>query len=159
LIHLYEAFKQAGIHFERYHHRAIYTNEDAVIVKHELGFFGTETKSLFLKSKDNQYYIFLTYTTKRTDFKALSKLVGKRLSIVSSEQMQELTGQSPGAVSPFGYPSTISLIIDSDLLREEKWVFAPGKPDETFVLDVKDYQKVIALFQNPLLIFKEQEDV
>ena len=152
---LYTAFTQAGIQFTRYHHRAIYTNEEAVTVKKELGFFGTETKSLFLKSKDNHYYTFLTYTTKRTDFKALSKLVGKRLSIVSSEQMQALTGQIPGAVSPFGYPSTIALIIDSDLLKEEKWVFAPGKPDQTFVLDVADYPKVVALFQNPLLLFKE----
>ncbi|MGC3794937.1 YbaK/EbsC family protein, partial [Enterococcus faecium] len=92
---------------------------------------GTETKSLFLKDKKDNNYVYLTFTTTQTDFKALGKIVGKRLSIVSSERMEEQTGQTQGAVSPFGYEKQIPIFIDEELLSNEKLVFAPGRPDQT----------------------------
>ena len=85
MIDLAKKFSHANIYFELYHHRAIYTNEDALVVKKEQGFTGTETKSLFLKDKKDNNYVYLTFTTKQTDFKALGKIIGKRLSIVSSD--------------------------------------------------------------------------
>lgn len=93
MIDLAKKFLHENIYFELYHHRAIYTNEDALVIKKEQGFTGTETKSLFLKDKKDNNYVYLTFTTKQTDFKALGKIVGKRLSIVSSERMEEQTGQ------------------------------------------------------------------
>lgn len=155
MIDLYEKFKTSNIKIERYQHHAIYTNDDAVKVKEKLGFTGTETKSLFLQNKHQQYFVYLTYTTKRTDFKQLKKLIGQRLSIVPSQKMEELTQQAPGAVSPFGYDAAIPLIIDSDLLREKKLVFAPGRPDQTMVLPVSELSKVTNLFGNKVYIFKE----
>ncbi|KAF1300797.1 MULTISPECIES: YbaK/EbsC family protein [Enterococcus] len=147
MIQLDKLFSGAGIPFELYHHRAIYTNEDALVIKKEQGFSGTETKSLYLKDKKGINYIFLTFTTKRSDFKALSKLVGKRLSVVSPEAMETQTGQKPGAVAPFGYEEPVPVIIDEELLSSEKWVFAPGRPDQTMVVQVKDLQKIIALLK------------
>lgn len=43
------------IYFELYHHDPIYTNEEAVLMKEENGFTGTETKALFLKGKSGRY--------------------------------------------------------------------------------------------------------
>ncbi|MGM9903019.1 hypothetical protein A5844_001700 [Enterococcus sp. 10A9_DIV0425] len=143
MINLEETLKHANIDFELYHHRAIYTNEDALVVKAEHGFKGTETKSLYLKDKQGNHYIFLTFTTKRSDFKKLSKLVGKRLSVVTAEIMEETTGQKPGAVSPFGYETQVPVIIDEELLSHEKLVFAPGRPDQTMVVKVADLDKII----------------
>ena len=94
MISLKDKFLKENIPFELYDHRAIYTNEDALVVKKEQGFTGTETKSLFLKDKKDNYYIYLTFTTKKSDFKKVSKLIGKRVSVVSSEKMEELTGQN-----------------------------------------------------------------
>lgn len=143
MINLEEKFKQANIDYELYHHRAIYTNEDALVVKEEQNFKGTETKSLYLKDKQDNHYIFLTFTTKRSDFKKLSKLVGKRLSVVSAEVMEETTGQKSGAVSPFGYETQVPVIIDEELLSHEKLVFAPGRPDRTMVVKVADLKQII----------------
>lgn len=142
MINLSETFTKEQIDFELYHHRAIYTNEDALVVKEEQGFHGTETKSLYLKDKQNNRYIFLTFTTKRSDFKKLSQLIGKRISVVSAEQMEEETGQKPGAVSPFGYETNVPVILDEELLAHEKLVFAPGRPDQTMVVKVADLDKI-----------------
>lgn len=73
MIDLQEIFTQNQIEFELYRHRPIYTNEDALVVKEEQGFSGTETKSLYLKDKQNNRYIFLTFTTKRSDFKKIKQ--------------------------------------------------------------------------------------
>lgn len=132
-----------NIYFEIYKHRSIYTNNDALIVKKEQGFSGTETKSLFLRGKDGTYFIFLTFTTKRTDFKKLKNIMGQKLSVVSPQNMEELTGQKPGAVSPFGYENDVPVIIDEELLDQEKLVFAPGRPDRTMVVLVKDIYRII----------------
>ncbi len=143
MINLEEKFKDANIDFELYNHRAIYTNEDALVVKGEQGFKGTETKSLYLNDKQGNNYVFLTFTTKRSDFKKISNLVGKRLSVVSTEVMEETTGQKSGAVSPFGYETRVPVIIDEELLSHEKLVFAPGRPDQTMVIKVADLDKII----------------
>ena len=157
MINLEETFKAAGIYFEPYHHRAIYTNEDALVIKKEQGFWGTETKSLYLKDKKGTPFIFLTFTTKQSDFKKLSHLVGKRLSVVSAAAMEAQTGQEAGAVSPFGYEQPVLVIVDEELLAQEKLVFAPGRPDQTMVVKTADLERICALLavETYLLPLKE----
>lgn len=157
MIDLAKKFLHENIYFELYYHRAIYTNEDALVIKKEQGFTGTETKSLFLKDKKDNNYVYLTFTTKQTDFKALGKIVGKRLSIVSSERMEEQTGQKQGAVSPFGYEKQIPIIIDEELLSNEKLVFAPGRPDQTMVIQTVDLNKIIQLLEMPIFLMPANE--
>ncbi len=142
MISIQDKFLKENIPFELYNHRAIYTNEDALVVKKEQGFTGTETKSLFLKDKEDAYYIYLTFTTKKSDFKKVSKLIGKRVSVVPAEKMEELTGQKPGAVSPFGYEFNVPVVIDEALLEQQKIVFAPGRPDQTMVVNVADLKEI-----------------
>lgn len=155
MIDLAAKFDKEGIPFELYEHRSIYTNEDALVIKAEQQFSGTETKSLFLKDKKGNNYIFLTFTTKRSDFKALSQLVGAKLSVVSPEKMEEKTGQKPGAVSPFGYEEKVPVIIDQELLAHEKLVFAPGRPDRTMVVKVADLDRIIEVLNLETYDFSE----
>ena len=157
MIDLAKKFLHENIYFELYHHRAIYTNEAAMVIKKQQAFTGTETKSLFLKDKKDNNYVYLTFTTKQTDFKALGKIVGKRLSIVSSERMEEQTGQKQGAVSPFGYEKQIPIIIDEELLSNEKLVFAPGRPDQTMVIQTVDLNKIIQLLEMPIFLMPANE--
>ncbi|WP_275400448.1 YbaK/EbsC family protein [Enterococcus faecium] len=158
MIDLAKKFSHANIYFELYHHRAIYTNEDALVVKKEQGFTGIETKSLFLKDKKDNNYVYLTFTTKQTNFKALGKIIGKRLSIVSSEHMEEQTGQKQGTVSPFGYEEQIPIIVDEELLSKEKLVFAPGRPDQTMVIKTIDLNKIIQLLEIPMFLMPANEN-
>lgn len=158
MINLAEKFKQSNIYYELYEHRAIYTNEDALVVKSEKGFTGTETKSLFLKSKDDRNFVLLTFTTKRTDFKLLKHVVGEKLSIVPSDEMETQTGQKPGAVSPFGYPKDIPIIVDEELYSKEKLVFAPGRPDRTMVVLGADLPEIIRVLGNECFNYSDDEN-
>lgn len=155
LINLEAFLKEHDIYFELYHHDPIYTNEDAVIMKEEKGFTGTETKALFLKGKSGNYYSFVTFTTKHTDFKRLKQVAGEKVSIVKSGEMEELTGQKAGAVTPVGYEASIPVIVDAELFEQEKLVFAPARPDQTMVILAEDLKKIIALLGNELLIYDD----
>lgn len=155
IVNLEEFLKEHAIYFELYDHDPIYTNEDAVIMKKEKGFTGTETKALFLKGKSGQYYSFVTFTTKNTDFKRLKQVVGEKLAIVKPDEMEEVTGQKVGAVTPLGYEESIPMIVDEELFEQEKLVFAPARPDQTMVILAKDLKKIIALLGNELYIYSE----
>lgn len=142
-------------YFELYRHDPIYTNEDAVIMKEAKGFTGTETKALFLKGKSGRYYSFMTFTTKSTDFKRLKQAVGEKVTIVKPEEMEKLTGQTVGAVTPLGYESSVPMIVDEELFEQEKLVFAPARPDQTMVILASDLKKISELLGNKLFIYKE----
>ncbi|WP_371261619.1 YbaK/EbsC family protein [Alkalibacterium sp. 20] len=155
MVNLEEFLREHAIYFELYDHDPIYTNEDAVIMKKEKGFTGTETKALFLKGKSGQYYSFVTFTTKSTDFKRLKQAVGEKLAIVKPDEMEEVTGQKVGAVTPLGYEASIPMIVDEELFEQEKLVFAPARPDQTMVIQAEDLKKIIGLLGNELFIYSE----
>lgn len=156
IVNLEEFLRSHSIYFELYNHNPIFTNEDAVIMKAEKGFTGTETKALFLKGKSKQYYSFVTFTTKRTDFKKLKQVVGEKVAVVKQEEMETITGQKAGAVTPLGYENTIPIIVDEELFRQEKLVFAPARPDQTMVILAKDLKKIIDLLGNELFSYNEE---
>lgn len=154
IVNLEEILREQSIYFELYDHDPIYTNEEAVIMKEEKGFTGTETKALFLKGKSGQYYSFITFTTKNTDFKRLKQIVGEKVSIVKPDEMEEVTGQKVGAVTPLGYEDSVPIIVDEELFEQEKLVFAPARPDQTVVTLAEDLKKIIALLGNELVTIK-----
>lgn len=155
IVNLEEFLREHAIYFELYHHDPLYTNEDAVIMKKEKGFTGTETKALFLKGKSGKYYSFVTFTTKNTNFKRLKQVVGEKVAIVKPDEMEEVTGQKVGAVTPLGYTASVPMIVDEELFEQEKLVFAPARPDQTMVILAEDLRKIIDLLGNELFIYSE----
>lgn len=157
MINLEEFLREHSIYFELYEHDPIYTNEDAVIMKEEKGFTGTETKALFLKGKSGKYYSFVTFTTKRTDFKRLKQVVGEKVAVVKQDEMEAVTNQKSGAVTPLGYESSVAMIVDEELFKQEKLVFAPARPDQTMVILAEDLREIISLLENKLFIYSEED--
>lgn len=155
IVNLEVFLRTHAIYFELYNHEPIYTNEAAVRMKEEKGFTGTETKALFLKGKSGRYYSFVTFTTKNVDFKQLNQVVGEKLKIVQPDEMEAVTGQKPGAVTPLGYEDMVSFIVDEELFQQEKLVFAPARPDQTMVIAAKDLNRIIQLLGNELFVYNE----
>ncbi len=139
---LKQVFTQADFYFEWYDHEPIFTYEGAEAMKAEKGFWGTETKSLYLKDKKKRHYVYLTLPEKQVDFKALKEATGLRLTIEKTDVMEIMTGQEAGAVSPLGYEEETPLIFDKELLGHEKLVFAPGTPCSTIVVKSSDLEKI-----------------
>lgn len=71
----------------------------------------------------------------------------KECQLFRLKKWEAETGQKPGAVSPFGYESSVPIIIDEEIFAQEKLVFAPGRPDQTMVVKVADLDKIIQILE------------
>ena len=99
---LYTYLKKKGIPFEAVEHEAVYTVEAALALnlpRPEAG-----AKNLFLTDKKKRNYCLLTardhIPVKLKDFQKAIGLSG--LKFASPEDLMDLLGLIPGAVSPFG---------------------------------------------------------
>jgi Ala-tRNA(Pro) deacylase len=99
----------------------------------------------------------VTFTTKRTDFKRLKQVVGEKVAVVKQDEMEAVTNQKSGAVTPLGYESSVAMIVDEELFKQEKLVFAPARPDQTMVILAEDLREIISLLENKLFIYSEED--
>ena len=136
-------------------HEPILNYETAAKVDEELGLTGIETKTLFLKSKTENYYLFITLASERMDSKLLKSLLGEKVNMVSGDEMIELTGMQPGCMTPFGLNEGLikSIVIDPKIYNEKKLILAFGSetmsmeiiPEELKTLLEHEYETIIPL--------------
>lgn len=126
-----ELLKSANISYQEWRHEPILDFATDERVARELGWTGTHSKSLFLKSKSGIYTLYLTEKDKRLDSKAMKTLLGHRVSICSDQEMIEQLGCVPGAVCPFALPEHVELVVDSELFQHQELLYTPGLPELT----------------------------
>lgn len=140
--------KENNIKFEEYDHEPILSFEKAKEVRERLQYNGVESKSLFIKDKSGNYYIFVTTEGKKLDTKVVKNIVGVKVSICSGEELIQITQCVPGCVSPFGYEENISLVIDEDIFNHDKIIFSPGVPEKTFIITSNEFKEVLNNINN-----------
>ena len=101
--------------------RAITVNE---VIEYSVGDINPDEicKTILVKQKKQFYALFLRGANK-IDFKKLKSVIGKA-SIVSREDVIEITGVKPGAVCPLLLD--VPLIVDVRVLELEKLNFGSG---------------------------------
>lgn len=139
-------------------HEPILDFETAARIDKELGLSGTETKTLFLKGKSGQYYIYITLSTERMDSKVLKNLFGEKVSLVGGEEMTNLTGMIPGCMTPFGFDARIitSLVIDAKIEKEDLLILAFGSETMSVEISPNDLLIVLNSLYDRILFLKEQ---
>lgn len=149
---IYGILRDLRIEYERYEHKAVFTVEEA---EKETGHIpSARTKNLFLRNeKGNKHYLMVVPAGKRADLKRIAEMVGeKKLSFASPERLQEYLDLAPGAVSPFGLINDtnkeLSVLVDNDLLQEEKLGFHPNLNTETLIISGEDFKKFLSWSSN-----------
>ena len=91
-----------GIAYEVTEHPAVYNMEEAARVA--LPYPEADAKNLFVRDdKKRHYYMITVRGDKRVDLKAFRKQYGLRsLSFASPDELMEILGLVPGAVTPLG---------------------------------------------------------
>lgn len=126
-------------------HEPILNYETAAKVDEELGLTGTETKTLFLKSKAGNYYLFITLATERMDSKLLKSLFGEKINMVSGDEMIELTTMQPGCMTPFGLKEGLikSIVVDPKIYNEDKLILAFGSETMSMEITPEDLKTLL----------------
>jgi Ala-tRNA(Pro) deacylase len=146
-----EILKKLNIEFKEFDHEPILDYQTAKKVREELNMIGTESKNLFLKSKDDKYYLLLTIEGKKADFDKLKQIIGKRVSLASPGELKEKTGCIPGCATPFGNNTEITIIFDDEILNHEKWLYSPGYPNKTIELETKYIPQILDSMGNEII--------
>lgn len=141
-----ELIRSLGLNPRVVTHEPILNYETAEKVDEELGLTGTETKTLFLKGKSGKYYLFITLASERMDAKIIKNLVGEKVSMVSGDEMIELTGMQPGCMTPFGLKNGLieSVVVDPKLDDEEKLILAFGSETMSVEMTPKDLETILS---------------
>lgn len=157
----YEIIENLNLNPRVVTHEPILNYETAAKVDEELGLTGTETKTLFLKGKSGDFYLFITLATERMDSKLLKKLLGEKVNMVSGEEMTELTGMQPGCMTPFGLEDGLieKIVVDPKINNEEKLILAFGSETMSVEIIPEDLNTILtSLYKEIIPLDKEIQD-
>lgn len=134
---LFALLDAAGVVHRTYEHPPVFTVEDAR--RHRAGIDAAHTKNLFLKDAAGAYWLVVMPADKPLDLKALPGKIGsKRLRFAPADQLFDVLGIIPGAVSPLALlndtGNRVKLVVDAALMRAAAIAFHPLENTRTTVL-------------------------
>lgn len=142
---------QNHILYREFDHEPILSYEDAEREKARLGWTGIESKNVFMKGNDEQYYIYVTTQGEKVDFKKLKELLGVKLSIATGEEVKTVAQCVPGCVSPFGFSKDIVILIDPKVFTHTDYLFSPGVTTKTIQTKIQDLKAIFSLLPNKVI--------
>ena len=127
-------------------HKTVYTAYDTAVT---MGKKLNEVVKTLLVAADKDYYLVLLPADHNLDFKKLvkeiSKTVGKKIKAVkipSEDVMAKLLKVKAGAMSAFGGLHKLPVVVEKNLLKTKKAVFASGSFNHSVEMAVKDFIKL-----------------
>lgn len=154
----FEILERLNLHPRVVTHEPILNYETANKVDEELGLTGIETKTLFLKSKKgNNYYLFITLASERMDSKLLKNILGEKITMVTGDEMIELTGMQPGCMTPFGLKEGLiqKAVVDPKIYKEEKLILAFGSETMSVEMTSEDLKTILKDIYSDRLVYLE----
>ena len=95
-----------NIKYDKTEHQPLYHVSESEKV--DKGLDGIGCKTLFLKDKEETFYLYVLRGTKRADLKYIAQKINcTRLSFGKEEELYEKIGVRPGSVSPLGIVNKI----------------------------------------------------
>ena len=154
---IYDYLKQENIWHEITEHEAVYNMAELAGV--EIPYPEYDAKNLFVRDdKKRNYYLITVKDDKRVDLKKFRKEHGTRaLSFASAEDLANIMGLIPGAVTPLGVLNDkehkVQLFLDCDFQKEGSLIGVhPNDNTATVWLKVEDLIGIIRQHGNPVHI-------
>jgi Cys-tRNA(Pro) deacylase len=96
-------------------------------------------RSLLFRLAQDEYVMALVAGPRQVDWKALRRHVGQsRLTTATADEVRAVTGYEIGAVSPFGLPRPMRVLLDESVTREAEVSIGSGERGVTVILSTAD---------------------
>lgn len=153
-MNLYDIFKQLGIEFSEIEHEAVFTIEQAKLIKDKID--GVGCKNLFLTDKKGKYVLVLLDEDKKANINEIEKAVNtSRLSFAKELELENVLKLKTGSVTPFGIindnDNKVILVIDRDL-KDKKILLHPNINTKTISIAYNDLIKFIKFEKHNYII-------
>jgi Ala-tRNA(Pro) deacylase len=159
---LFAALDRLGIKHPTVSHPPLFTVEQSRGLRGTIP--GGHTKNLFLKDKKGALYLVTAPEDAAIELKSLHRRLGAtgRFSFGSAEQMLEVLGVTPGAVTPFGAindeAGKVRVVLDEAMMRCERLNFHPLVNTRTTGLKSADLVKFLRATGHEPMIVKLGQD-
>lgn len=101
-------------------------------------------RSILFRLAQGEYLMALVAGPGQISWPALRSYLGQsRLSMANHEEVLAATGYLPGAVSPFGLPRPLRVLVDHSVMRQEEISIGSGLPNTTVILTRSDLMKAL----------------
>ena len=137
---LTELLKRQGVSFELLHHAPVFTSEEAAAVRGTT--LASGAKALVCKGDDQFLLIVLPADRKLASKLARKELGIKSLRFASREEVEQLTGLTPGAIPPFGSLFGLQTWCDRHLTDQPRINFNAGDHSVSISMSFGDFVAV-----------------
>lgn len=98
-------------------------------------------KTIIAKDKKDEKYAFFLMGDDKIDFSKIKRIIGKRVSIISYNDLIKSIGTEPGAVCPLLL--NIPIFVDKKVLETKKINFGSGNPLYGLEISTNDLSRVM----------------
>jgi Cys-tRNA(Pro)/Cys-tRNA(Cys) deacylase len=101
-------------------------------------------RSLLFRLAENEYAMVLVAGPQQVDWKALRRHLGQsRLTTATAAEVLSVTGFEIGAVSPFGLPRPVRVLLDESVTHEDEVSIGSGVRGMTIILRTVDLLRAL----------------
>jgi len=101
-------------------------------------------RSIVFRLTDGQFVMVLVAGAQQISWPALREYLGvSRMTMATQEEILEHTHYSIGAVSPFGLPEPIRILVDENVFQEKEVSIGSGVRYTTVILGVEDLKRAL----------------
>lgn len=101
-------------------------------------------RSIVFRLSEDDFVMVLIAGPRQVSWPALrSFLQRSRLTMASKEEVLNATGYPTGAVSPFGLPRPMRILVDRSVLAEEEVSIGSGERNTTVILQTEDLMRAL----------------
>jgi Cys-tRNA(Pro) deacylase len=105
-------------------------------------------RSLVFRIAEGEYVMVLMAGPNQVPWKALRQYLGQsRLTTASDDELLTATGYRAGAVSPFGLPAPLRMLVDRTVLDQSEISIGSGERGITVILSVEDLKRGLGDFE------------
>ena len=135
---------EGGARFRVIHHTPVRTSAQAAEVRGTAPGQGAKAMLCRVKEQPDLLLLAVLPGNRKLDFRKLAAVAGgKKATLVSGEEAEQLTGCVPGSIPPFVFNPSIRLVADPWLLENfNEIAFNAGRLDTSMVLDSQDYLRI-----------------
>ena len=96
-------------------------------------------RSILFRVADGEYVMGLVAGPAQISWKALRRHLGQsRLTTADRDEVKRVTGYEIGAVSPFGMPTPVRVLVDTGVTQQQEVSIGSGVRGTTVILQVAD---------------------
>jgi Cys-tRNA(Pro) deacylase len=110
-------------------------------------------RSILFRLEENEFLMVLVAGPAQISWKALRQYLNRsRISMASPEEVLDVTGYPIGAVSPFGLPGPLRILVDTSLFAEDALSIGSGVRGVAVILQKDDLLRALGEVETVALL-------